>query len=82
MIIDHIEKKIAEEVGKLRAEVNLKRASDDGEVGAAAEAVAEATWARLGANARTIRKFSLTPLLLRNAVTRGATCPSTVGKRD
>ena len=24
MIIDHIEKKIAEEVGKLRAEVNLK----------------------------------------------------------
>jgi hypothetical protein len=32
MIIDHIEKKIVEEVGKLRAEVNLKRASDDGEV--------------------------------------------------
>ena len=32
MIIDHIEKKIAEEVGKLRAEVNLKRASDDGDV--------------------------------------------------
>jgi hypothetical protein len=32
MIIDHIEKKIAEEVRKLRAEVNLKRASDDGEV--------------------------------------------------
>jgi hypothetical protein len=32
MIIDHIEKKIAEEVGKLRADVNLKRASDDGDV--------------------------------------------------
>jgi hypothetical protein len=32
MIFDHIEKKIAEEVGKLRAELNLKRASDDGEV--------------------------------------------------
>ena len=32
MIIDHIEKKIAKEVGKLRAEVNLKRASDDGKV--------------------------------------------------
>jgi hypothetical protein len=29
---DHIEKKIAEEVGKLRAKVNLKRASDDGNV--------------------------------------------------
>jgi hypothetical protein len=32
MIVDHIEKKIAEEVGKLRAEVNLKRASDEGDV--------------------------------------------------
>ena len=32
MIVDHIEKKIAEDVGKLRAEVNLERKSDDGEV--------------------------------------------------
>ena len=32
MIVAHIEKKIAEEVGKLRAEVNPKRASDDGDV--------------------------------------------------
>ena len=32
MIVAHIEKKIAEEVGELRAEVDLKRASDDGEV--------------------------------------------------
>ena len=32
MIIDQIEKKIAEEVGKLRAEVNLQRASDDRDV--------------------------------------------------
>ena len=32
MIVAHIEKKIAEEVGKLRAEVNPKLASDDGDV--------------------------------------------------
>ena len=31
-LVAEIEKKIAEEVGKLRAEVNLKRASDDGNV--------------------------------------------------
>jgi hypothetical protein len=32
MIVDHIDKKIAEEVGKLRAEVTLERKSNDGEV--------------------------------------------------
>ena len=31
-LVAEIEKKIAEEVGRLRADVNLKRASDDGEV--------------------------------------------------
>jgi hypothetical protein len=31
-LVAEIEKKIAEEVGRLPADVNLKRASDDGEV--------------------------------------------------
>ena len=66
MIIDHIEKKIAEEVGKLRAEVNLKRASDDGDVVRAAESAAQVSVGREATaelKPRILRKQSTSSLV-------------------
>ena len=69
MIIDHIEKKIAEEVGKLRADVNLKRASEGRGGRAPAEPAAQVERTSLGREAtaelkpRILRKQSTSSLV-------------------